>query len=122
MPSQMPGSASRRSLAGGRILPRSPCRPSHSVRPNGPCHQNHRGLRAAFSHLAHGDPAIGAHLTRFLGDAYEMKAIADYATEPETGTSASKAAEAAEVIETASHLVENIVAILGPEDPDPIAP
>ena len=49
-----------------------------------------------------------------LSNAYEMKSLADYGTEPETGTSESEAAEA---IETARLFVETIAAILGPQDP-----
>jgi hypothetical protein len=47
-------------------------------------------------------------------DAYEMKAVADSGTEPESGTSASESAEA---IEAARQFVETIATILGPEGP-----
>lgn len=50
--------------------------------------------------LTHGDKTLGPDLTRFLGDAYEMKS------------------EAAEAIETAREFVETIAAILGPEAPN----
>lgn len=76
--------------------------------------KTHRGLRSAFSLLAHQDDSIKPDLITFLSNAYEMKSVADYGTEPETGTSESEAAEA---IETARHFVETIAAILGPEDP-----
>lgn len=75
--------------------------------------KTHRGLRSAFSLLVHGEAAIPVGLTKFLGDAYEMKSVADYGTEPEPGTSLSEATEA---IETARHFVKTIARVLGPED------
>ncbi|CAO3434031.1 HEPN domain-containing protein [Azospirillum endophyticum] len=45
--------------------------------------KTHQGLQAEFSRLTRDDPTITADLRRFLSQAYNLKAVADYETGPD---------------------------------------
>lgn len=45
--------------------------------------KSHQGVQAEFSRLTRGDPAIPADLRRFLSQAYNLKAVADYEAGPD---------------------------------------
>jgi uncharacterized protein (UPF0332 family) len=72
--------------------------------------KTHRGLRATFARLAKDEPGLDPAFVRVLADAYEFKAIADYAV----GDTARPitAANANRMIETAAGLVEAVAKIL----------
>lgn len=74
--------------------------------------KTHRGLRTEFSRLAHAEPRIDPSFSRFLANAYEVKSVADYGTEP--ASISSEAANAA--IDTAGHMIDAIAKLLGATD------
>ena len=49
--------------------------------------KTHRGLRSEFSRVAQAEPAIDSTLTRFLAEAYELKATAAYGSAPKVAIS-----------------------------------
>jgi uncharacterized protein (UPF0332 family) len=58
--------------------------------------KTHSGVQARFAELARNEPTIGKDLRVFLGRAYSLKAIADYATGPDSKVSEHQAANAIE--------------------------
>ena len=78
--------------------------------------KTYRGLRTEFARLARSEPRIDQSFSRFLANAYEVKSIADYGTEP-----ASLSPEAANaVIDTAERMIDAIAILLGSND-DPMS-
>ncbi len=73
--------------------------------------RTHRGLRSEFARLTRGDTRIDRSLAEFLGQAYELKSIADYGTGSEAVISAETAAAA---ISTAARFIECITNLIGP--------
>lgn len=71
--------------------------------------KTHSGVRSEFLRLTKGDPAVTAELRAFLGQAYQLKAIADYETGPGSRVPAEKAGEA---IRTARRFVDCVAALV----------
>jgi uncharacterized protein (UPF0332 family) len=71
--------------------------------------KTHTGLRSQFALLARREPNFDQAFTRFLAEAYELKSIADYGTNPATGVSADDAKAA---IDTADRFIESIAKFL----------
>lgn len=67
--------------------------------------KTHSGVQAEFARRVKDDPRIDVELRRFLGRAYNLKAIADYETGPGSHVTADQASEA---IQTAGRFVECI--------------
>jgi uncharacterized protein (UPF0332 family) len=70
-----------------------------------------RGVHREFTRLAKDEPGIDKSLPPFLTQAYNMKAIADYDTTPDSFVSPEHAAAA---IDTATRFVECIRRVLTP--------
>ncbi len=64
--------------------------------------KTHAGVHAEFLRLTRDDPRLDADLRVFLSRSYNLKAIADYETDPETGVTSTRAADA---IATGRHFV-----------------
>ncbi|MBC7906015.1 MAG: HEPN domain-containing protein [Rhodospirillaceae bacterium] len=58
--------------------------------------KSHQGVHAEFSRLAKDDPAIDIEVRRFLPQAYNLKAVADYELGPESVVPHERAAAAIE--------------------------
>ncbi len=71
--------------------------------------KTHRGVHAQFSRLARDEAKLGAELPRFLSEAYDFKAVADYEIGPDATV---PLAEAVLAIEAAENFVERIAALL----------
>jgi uncharacterized protein (UPF0332 family) len=71
--------------------------------------KRHRGVRNELWRLLRDEPRFDGELRGFLGRAYNLKAIADYGTEPDSPISVELARAA---IETAHRYVEVVVALL----------
>lgn len=71
--------------------------------------KTHTGLRSQFALLARREPQFDQAFTKFLAEAYELKSIADYGTNPTTGVSAEDAKAA---IDTADRFIESIAKLL----------
>ena len=56
--------------------------------------KTHRGVQTEFLRLTHGDSRADPALRRFLAQAYDFKAVADYFSGPNPVTSPKTAAEA----------------------------
>ena len=56
--------------------------------------KTHAGVHAEFLRLTRDDPRLDADLRVFLSRSYNLKAIADYETSPETGVTRARATEA----------------------------
>jgi len=74
--------------------------------------KTHRGLRTEFARLARTEPRIDSSFSRFLANAYEVKSVADYGTEP--ASISSEAANAA--IDKAERMIDAIAKLLGTTD------
>lgn len=72
--------------------------------------KTHSGVQAEFARRVKDDPRVDIELRRFLGRAYNLKAVADYETGPGSHVTAEQADEA---IRTASRFVDCITGILG---------
>jgi uncharacterized protein (UPF0332 family) len=72
--------------------------------------RTHRGPRAQFANLARHEPKIDQSLSEFLGQAYELKSLADYGTGTEASISLATARAA---IETATRFLDCIADLLG---------
>ena len=71
--------------------------------------KTHEGVNSQFNLLTKGDPRVDTALRRFLTQAYDLKAVADY----EAGPSAIVPAERAEAaIQLATRFVECVAALL----------
>jgi uncharacterized protein (UPF0332 family) len=79
----------------------------------GRIYKRHSGVRGEFSRLVRNNPRIDDQLRAFLGNAYNLKAIADYETGPGSHISAERARAA---VETARRFVEVVTALL--QEPD----
>ena len=53
--------------------------------------KTHRGVRSQFLLITKDDVRVPDSIRRFLGDAYELKSIADYGTDPSLTVSAEEA-------------------------------
>ncbi len=62
--------------------------------------------------LVRAEPRIDQAYSRFLANAYEVKSIADYGTEPASVTSESTDA----TIDTAERMIDSIATLLGETD------
>ena len=56
--------------------------------------KTHAGVHAEFLRLTREDPRLDADLRVFLSRSYNLKAIADYETDPETGVTRTRAEDA----------------------------
>jgi uncharacterized protein (UPF0332 family) len=71
--------------------------------------KTHRGVRSEFARLTRGDPRVDRALSEFLGQAYELKSIADYGTGSEAIISAETATAA---IKTAARFIDCISSLI----------
>ncbi len=71
--------------------------------------KTHSGVRSEFARLAKDDPRIDRALPAFLAQAYNLKAVADYAVGSDVGVTLEEAEEA---IMMASRFVDRIAALL----------
>jgi uncharacterized protein (UPF0332 family) len=72
--------------------------------------KTHRGVHVQFSRLAKDDPSLGTDLSRFLSQAYDFKAVADYEIGPDATV---PLAEAISAIKAAEDFVDRIAELLG---------
>ncbi|HUJ03802.1 MAG TPA: HEPN domain-containing protein [Rhizomicrobium sp.] len=71
--------------------------------------KTHEGVNGQFNFLTKGDPRVDTALRRFLTQAYDLKAVADY----EAGPNAIVPAERAEAaIQLATRFVDTVAALL----------
>lgn len=71
--------------------------------------RTHEGVHSQFNLLTKGDPRVAAELRRFLSQAYNLKAVADY----EAGPSSVVPVERAEAaIRTAARFVDCVAVLL----------
>lgn len=77
--------------------------------------KSHSGVQAQFAQLVKDDSHFGIEQRRFLGRAYNLKALVDYETGPGARITSSQAREA---IQMAERFVA-AVAVLIPEDVAP---
>ena len=78
--------------------------------------KRHAGVQREFSRLVKDDPRVDTGLRTFLSRTYQLKAIADYLTGPDSYVSAETAREA---IQTARRLVECVAGLLPPNGRTP---
>jgi uncharacterized protein (UPF0332 family) len=71
--------------------------------------KTHRGVHAQFSRLARDEPHLGSELPRFLSQAYDFKAVADYEIGPDATVSL---ADAISAIDAAERFIERIAELL----------
>lgn len=71
--------------------------------------KSHNGVQTEFLRLSKDDQRFGADLRVFLSQAYNLKAIADYETGPESGITAERAAAA---IDMAKAFVARIAVVI----------
>ena len=76
--------------------------------------KSHRGVQSEFHRLAKDDPNIDKSFPVFLAQAYNLKAVADYETGPDSLLPPERAGAA---IETAGRFVESLDQILAKHDP-----
>jgi uncharacterized protein (UPF0332 family) len=81
--------------------------------------KRHSGVQRAFARLVKDDPRFDVGLRAFLPSAYNLKAIADYATGPGSHVSPESAKEA---IQTARQFVACVVDLIAANSPDEGAP
>ncbi len=77
--------------------------------------KTHSGVRGQFGQLVKDDPQCGTEIRSFLGRAYNLKAIADYETGPDSEISPERATWA---IETANFFVDFVALSLRADDVD----
>jgi uncharacterized protein (UPF0332 family) len=70
--------------------------------------KTHRGVRNTFLLLTHDDPRVDPALRSFLAQAFDLKGIADYATDPSETTTPEDAAAA---MKTAARFVDAFAAL-----------
>jgi uncharacterized protein (UPF0332 family) len=73
--------------------------------------KSHKGVQTEFLRLTKDDPRFAADLTIFLSQTYNLKAIADYETSPNSEISAERAARA---VAAGEQFVEHIAKLLSP--------
>lgn len=71
--------------------------------------KSHQGVHAEFSRLAKDEQGIGADARRFLAQAYNLKAVADYEIGPDSMVPMDRASAA---IESAERFVVSISSVL----------
>ncbi len=71
--------------------------------------KTHAGVRSEFARFARNEPELERSLATFLGQAYNLKTIADYAVGADVGVSASEANDA---ISGAARFVQDIERVL----------
>ena len=71
--------------------------------------KTHSGVQAEFARLVKDDPRFDLALRRFLGRAYNLKAVADYETGPGSHIAPEQATEA---IQTARHFLDTVREVL----------
>jgi uncharacterized protein (UPF0332 family) len=76
--------------------------------------KTHQGVQSTFHRLARDEPRIDKAWPPFLTQAYNLKAVADYETGPDSDIPPERAAAA---LETASRFVEGIANLLGGDIP-----
>ena len=76
--------------------------------------KTHRGVQSEFSRLARDNPVIDKKFVVFLTQAYNLKAVADYETGPDSLVPPERAAAA---IETAGRFVDSLNKILAKPNP-----
>ena len=76
--------------------------------------KSHQGVQSEFHRLAKDDPRIDKNFPVFLSQAYNLKAVADYETGPDSLLPRERAAAA---IETAGRFVESFGKILAKPNP-----
>lgn len=72
--------------------------------------KTHQGVQSEFHRLALGEPKIDKSFLPFLNQAYNLKAVADYETGPDSDIPPERSARA---IETAHRFVDCIATVLG---------
>lgn len=72
---------------------------------DGKTHKTHNGVQTEFLRLTRDDARLDADMRLFLARSYNLKAIADYETGPDSEISPERAAEA---VETARRFVAQI--------------
>lgn len=72
--------------------------------------KSHQGVHAEFSRLAKDNPAISIEVRRFLPQAYNLKAVADYELGPDSVVPPERAAAA---IEGGACFIECVARLLG---------
>jgi uncharacterized protein (UPF0332 family) len=71
--------------------------------------KTHRGVHAQFSRLAKDTPELGGELARFLSQAYDFKAVADYEIGPDATVPLAEAISATAV---AANFVDRVAELL----------
>ena len=71
--------------------------------------KTHRGVHAQFSRLAKDTPELGVELARFLSQAYDFKAVADYEIGPDATVPLAEAISATAV---AANFVDRVADML----------
>jgi uncharacterized protein (UPF0332 family) len=71
--------------------------------------KTHRGVHAQFSRLTRDDPKIDTELSRFLSQAYDFKAVADYEIGPDATV---PLAEAISATDSAENFIDRTAALL----------
>ncbi|NPD69655.1 hypothetical protein HN018_28015 (plasmid) [Lichenicola cladoniae] len=66
-------------------------------------------MHAEFLRLTRDDPRLDADLRVFLSRSYNLKAIADYETDPQTGVTPARAADAIAIGRCFVASIENII-------------
>lgn len=72
--------------------------------------KSHQGVHAEFSRLAKDEPGITVEMRRFLSQAYDLKAVADYEMGPDAVVPADRAASA---LDDTARFVDGISPLLG---------
>jgi uncharacterized protein (UPF0332 family) len=83
---------------------------------SGRIYKSHGGLQGEFSRLVKNDARVDDQLRSFLGQAYNLKEIADYETGPGSHVSPERAREA---IDTARRFVECLTGLMPMPQADP---
>lgn len=77
--------------------------------------KTHQGVQSEFHRLAQCEPRIDRSLAPFLSQAYNLKAVADYETGPDSDIPPEQSAAA---LETATRFVDCIARLLATPNPD----
>jgi uncharacterized protein (UPF0332 family) len=81
--------------------------------------KTHAGVHTEFLRLTKDDPRVDGELRTFLSRAYNLKAIADYETEPGSTVSAERATAAVEAGKRFVARFAGLVTNSGPPDQEP---
>jgi uncharacterized protein (UPF0332 family) len=77
--------------------------------------KTHDGLQSEFLRLTRSEDRIGPSVRSFLSRAYNLKAIADYETDPDSAITAERARKA---VEAARTFVFDVAAAVDAQSPD----